>query len=320
MLRMNDVGKWALTVRADDPLRQYFVRGAGIIVSRDRGDGSGAQTLMSGPIWTMDRLGKDNFFTLGGPTDEWWLKARRALPKGGRPYMEQTLIKSPGLYWRLGEASGTTAADTSGNARPGTYAGGVTYGVVGSVPGDPDTAVTLNGTTGQATASGISGLPSGNQAWTIRCAVKVAAYPGASAFFWNFGANVAAQVANLYMTTTGGIVASQGGGGTHDTAASAAVSTNTWHLCHATWDGTTLRGYLDGTQFATATPGAMSIPASATVSLGAGLGASGFLGGSLDEAAILAGAFAAADVTADYVSWSATHGAYDTRTGLASTG
>src|SRR5258707_709467 len=95
VLRMNDVGNWSLTVKADDPLRQYFTPGNGIIVTRDRSDGSGAQTLMSGPIWVIDRLGRDNYFTLGGPTDDWWLKARNALPAGGRPYMEVALLSGP---------------------------------------------------------------------------------------------------------------------------------------------------------------------------------------------------------------------------------
>ena len=31
----------------------------------------------------------------------------------------------PSTYWRLGETTGTTAADASGNSRPGTYVGGV---------------------------------------------------------------------------------------------------------------------------------------------------------------------------------------------------
>src|SRR5258708_2908955 len=102
VLRMNDVGKWALTVKANDPLRQYFTRGNGIIVTRDRGDGSGAQTIMSGPIWVIDRLGKDNYYTLGGVTDDWWLAARNVLPAGGRPYMEAVLRDAPARYHRLG--------------------------------------------------------------------------------------------------------------------------------------------------------------------------------------------------------------------------
>lgn len=53
----------------------------------------------------------------------------------------------PSFYWRLGEATGTTAVDSSGNDERGTYAGTVTYGRPGAV-GGTDTAVTLNGSSG----------------------------------------------------------------------------------------------------------------------------------------------------------------------------
>src|SRR5207302_5332266 len=43
-------------------------------------------------------------------------------------------------YWRLGEGSGSTAADSQGNAT-GTYKGGVTLGAQGALAGDPNTAV-----------------------------------------------------------------------------------------------------------------------------------------------------------------------------------
>ena len=55
---------------------------------------------------------------------------------------------TPTFALPLGESSGTTAADTSGNGNAGTYSGGVTYGVTGPCTHDSKTAVTLNGTTG----------------------------------------------------------------------------------------------------------------------------------------------------------------------------
>ena len=36
---------------------------------------------------------------------------------GGTSYSQEVLADSPLAYWRLGEASGTTAADASGNNR-----------------------------------------------------------------------------------------------------------------------------------------------------------------------------------------------------------
>ncbi len=55
-------------------------------------------------------------------------------------------------YWRMGEASGTSLADSKGTA-PATLSGGPSLGVGGAVAGDPDTAVSFNGTTSAAQAA-----------------------------------------------------------------------------------------------------------------------------------------------------------------------
>ena len=52
-------------------------------------------------------------------------------------YSEQVLADGPRSYWRLGETSGTSAADVTG-ANGGTYGGGVTLGQPGALTGDPD--------------------------------------------------------------------------------------------------------------------------------------------------------------------------------------
>jgi len=54
-------------------------------------------------------------------------------------YDEEVLADSPVAYWRLGEASGTTAVDETGS-HDGTYSG-VTLGATGLLAGDTDTAV-----------------------------------------------------------------------------------------------------------------------------------------------------------------------------------
>jgi hypothetical protein len=58
---------------------------------------------------------------------------------------------SPVAYWRLSETSGTSAIDSSGNGRTGTYTGGYTLGQTGPWTGGPDTAINLNGSTGYVT-------------------------------------------------------------------------------------------------------------------------------------------------------------------------
>jgi hypothetical protein len=56
-------------------------------------------------------------------------------------------LTTPSMWWRLGEASGTTLADASGNSRAGTLSGStIGYGVTGPLGGDSDTAMSFTGT------------------------------------------------------------------------------------------------------------------------------------------------------------------------------
>ena len=63
-------------------------------------------------------------------------------------YSDTILADSPVRYYRFNETSGTTAEDFSGNSADGTYEGGVTLGYAGAIPGDIDSAVSLDGTSG----------------------------------------------------------------------------------------------------------------------------------------------------------------------------
>jgi peptidoglycan hydrolase-like protein with peptidoglycan-binding domain len=64
---------------------------------------------------------------------------------------------SPYFWHRLGEASGTTMTDSSGNGRNGSYSGsGNTLGVTGLVPGGDGTALTVTTSSFPTTASGLS--------------------------------------------------------------------------------------------------------------------------------------------------------------------
>ena len=55
---------------------------------------------------------------------------------------------NPTLYYRLGDTSGTTAADSSPTGVPGTYVGGVTKGAPGAIVATTDGAATFNGSNG----------------------------------------------------------------------------------------------------------------------------------------------------------------------------
>jgi hypothetical protein len=61
----------------------------------------------------------------------------------GRSYKDTVLDSGPAGYWRLGETSGTTAADVLG-ASPGTYENGVLLGSAGPLAADGDTAASFD--------------------------------------------------------------------------------------------------------------------------------------------------------------------------------
>lgn len=86
-------------------------------------------------------------------------------------YSETVLADTPVAYWRLGEPSGTTAADEVASF-DGTYTNTPTLGVAGALDGDADTAITLAAASSEhvevAHAAGIN--PSGDI--TVECWVK----------------------------------------------------------------------------------------------------------------------------------------------------
>jgi len=95
------------------------------------------------------------------------------MPKGSgvrsSPYADTVLVDTPHLYWRLGEATGTTAADFSGNGRTGTYGAGVTLAQASILVGDPDSSAGFSDVANSIVSgvAGSSGDFSGNQAFAI---------------------------------------------------------------------------------------------------------------------------------------------------------
>jgi hypothetical protein len=70
-------------------------------------------------------------------------------------YSSVVLADNPIGYWRLGETNAqTTAFDSSGFNRHGTYVGGVTRGVPGAIVDDLDTAARFDGSTGYVNIPG----------------------------------------------------------------------------------------------------------------------------------------------------------------------
>jgi acid phosphatase type 7 len=67
------------------------------------------------------------------------------VPATADSYRNAVLADAPAGYWRLGETSGTTAADATANASAGTYVNGVVLGVPSALPADSNTAARFDG-------------------------------------------------------------------------------------------------------------------------------------------------------------------------------
>ena len=85
------------------------------------------------------------------------------------------LADGPIAYWRLGESSGTSAVDATGNAHTGTYLGGFTLGVPGALVGDTDKAARFNGTTGRVQVADSASLRL-NGSWSIEFWARQVSY------------------------------------------------------------------------------------------------------------------------------------------------
>ena len=88
-------------------------------------------------------------------------------------------------YWRLGEASGATAADET-EGSPGTYVGGPTLGVAGAISGDADTAMR---TAGSEYMNANMVPPTGASQRTIECWARPTTIDGTERYIFGYGAS-----------------------------------------------------------------------------------------------------------------------------------
>jgi hypothetical protein len=76
----------------------------------------------------------------------------------GSSYASAVNADAPNVYWRLGETSGTAAADASGKVQTGTYVGGVTLNQPGALAGDGNRAIQLDGNDDNVIRNPVAGM------------------------------------------------------------------------------------------------------------------------------------------------------------------
>jgi hypothetical protein len=218
------------------------------------------------------------------------------------------LADSPLAYYRMGEASGTTLVDSSGNAHSGSYAGSPTLGAASLLVSDTvNKAVSFDGVNDIATVGTATWLQQAvftiealvsptsgdtfigrrntavgtNNAWALRLAVD---YPSA-------GQN---RLYAILLNTTVGSA--------NLIAASSITLGSTYHVA-LTYDGTNAKIYVNGALDGTLAIGALNVAAGANFTIGAILNSTSWVNGfagTVDEVAYYGTALTSTRILAHY--------------------
>ena len=160
--------------------------------------------------------------------------------------------------WKLDEGSGTHVADSSGEGNNGVLSGGVTW-----VPGRTGVALSFGGATGKVQVPNNSSLEP-HSTVTVSAWVKHDGSPGNYRYIVAKGATgcIAASY-GLYSGPNGGlefyVSRSRGTTYNHSPDAGTRVWDGNWHLVVGTFDGTTVRLFVDGVEVRSGTsyPGSL---------------------------------------------------------------
>jgi hypothetical protein len=206
-----------------------------------------------------------------------------------------TVLATTGLigYWRLGESSGTTAADSKGT-HTGTYVNGVTLGATGAL-NESNTAASFDGADDHVSIPNANALRPNRlsvEAWvkggggladwdTVLMKTGNSSWPNGYGLYWNGG--------NIYFFVNNFSTA----------AVSTSLTADEWTHIVGTYDRTTIRLYKDGVQVASL-PYTTAITHSTTpLTIGAGGGCC-MWSGEIDEVAFYNVALTAAQVSNHY--------------------
>jgi Concanavalin A-like lectin/glucanases superfamily len=211
-------------------------------------------------------------------------------------YASTVAADGPIGYWRLGERSGTTAADSSGNGSGGAYGGGFTLNETGAIAADGDTAVRFNGSSANGNVV-VPHAPSLNygDAVSYEAWIRLFSLPPASAV-----ANIATKNSGtllLRVLPSGAVTMRQSGGGAITTSTTPLAADGSYHHVVATKSGSSVHLYIDGTDVAGTVTNATLTSNTQQLAIGHNPGnTNDGLDGLLDEFAIYNRALTAAEV------------------------
>ncbi|WP_375475889.1 LamG-like jellyroll fold domain-containing protein [uncultured Jatrophihabitans sp.] len=227
-----------------------------------------------------------------------------AAPATGTSYDRKVLADGAASYWTLGDASGTSAADSAGS-NPLTLSSGVTLGAAGPV--SPETAATFNGTsTGYATAQGTQAGPN---TFTVSAWVKTTSKTGGKIIGFGDGLTSTSHAdRSVYLDNAGHVYFGVYSGGVYTVSSSQTVNDGQWHLVTATLGTGGMTLYVDGTQVGANASATKGQSYTGTWYVGGGLvggswagsPTSKYLNGVIGDVAVFATALTPSTVSAEY--------------------
>jgi heparinase II/III-like protein/concanavalin A-like lectin/glucanase superfamily protein len=214
-----------------------------------------------------------------------------------------TLVRSDGASdaWPLDESATTTvAADSIGTAK-GTYAG-ARASVAGALAGEPDPAAGFDGKT---SAMSVSGAPdySGVRPYTLELWVRPQTVDSTYRFLFAREQTTASgrQGTGIWLSSAGLGFERWSDGAVANVHYAAGLPLGTWSQVTATYDGQTMRLFVDGAQVGSRETSAplSAEPGPSEIGAGAG-GRAGFFAGALDLLASYPRALIRSHVSAHY--------------------
>jgi PKD repeat protein len=218
-------------------------------------------------------------------------------------YQAEVLADSPVSYWRLGEATGTTAADSAGSST-GSIKGGIVTGAPGALAGDANTAMSFDGTTGYVSVPNSSSLNlTGDlsiELWAKPGALdnttRAAVHKGGASGYPSYQYRLGLTSSNFWRGTV--FIGSDN----YTVTSPSIAKANTWTFLAMTRRGSTLTLYMNGVAVATTTASASPLNTSTGVLAVGRTGSTSvdYFKGSLDEVAVYPAALSPARITAHY--------------------
>jgi signal peptidase I len=229
-------------------------------------------------------------------------------------YTSAVMADTPSAFYRLDEASGTSATDTSGNNRTGTYANIASYRQVGALPHNFGYAVGLAANSGRMVAGGTA--QTNPTTYSLEMWFRTTTTTGGKLIGFENSRNQSSTTADrtVLMRTDGKLAVMTGtGSGASILLSASALNNGAWHHVVVTvapyvtglYETTTL--YVDGTQ--TAASSLMPWPSSYSGYWRVGYGkvpsatsfpSTGNLTGTVDDVAVYTTQLSATRVAAHY--------------------